>query len=236
MKIESIIPIVMGVVAVLAVMFKSELKAAVFTTLMQFSLYANNYFFVSLFFNGFSGSKYPNPFLPSLEMGSLNLLKLKLIYVARYVFEDQFLLQDMVDVINVDIEKRLHDQYAANNWRPHHFDNVPVPSAKWGQISEDDIFEKFILPGIPFILKNVPSQARDKWTPEYFAQKYGSHNVDVINTHALSVLNMNISRYVDAHRPEVCNRPQYLIVSHLTFTLKGRRRERSSHLVHSCTK
>jgi hypothetical protein len=203
MKAESLIPIVMGIVSLLAVMFKVELKAALMTSAMQLSLYANNYFFVSLFLDGFSGSKYPNPFLPSLELGYFNLVQLKLIYVARYVFEDQFLLQDKVDSINTDIERRLKEQYAANSWRPHHFDNVAVPSANWGHISEQDIYEKYILPGIPFILKNVPTQARDKWTPEYFAENYGSHNVDVINTHELSVLNMNISRYVDAHRPEV---------------------------------
>ena len=135
-------------------------------------------------------------------MGYFNTLKLKLIYVARYIFEDQFLFAHETALIHEDIAKRLDAQYAENNWKVHQFDNVPVPSAEWGKVSAKDVFEKYVLPGIPFVLRNVPSAARDKWSPEYFAEKYGHHTIDVINTHEMSVLTMNMSRYVEAHRPE----------------------------------
>jgi hypothetical protein len=191
-------------VALIAIFFQAELKALVGVIFMQGTLFANNHFFLSLFYDGFTP---PSPYVPDLDMGASNLLKLKLIYVMRYLCSDQFLFQDTANGVLSDIEARLDSQYKANGWNYSSFENVPVPSFDWKDISADQFYEQFVLRGIPVVLKNVPSASSELWSPDFFADQYGSHEFDVINVNSVSTLRMNFSRYVEAHSAKVLPLP-----------------------------
>jgi len=186
-------------IAILAVYFKTELYAAAVACTIQISLYANNYFFLSLFFNGFTPE---NSHFPSLNMGNHNILTMKWIYVFRYMFKDQFFMSSLADETLTDIETRLHKQFNDNGWNISTFSEVPVPTIQWGDISPEEFHSNYVVPGVPVILKNVPTSARELWSPEFFASNYGEHEIDVVNTITQSVLRMNMSRYVDAHRSD----------------------------------
>jgi hypothetical protein len=183
-------------VALIAIFFQVELKALFGVIMMQGMLYANNHFFLSLFYDGFTR---PSPYVPNLDMGSSNLLKLKLTYVLRYLCSDQFLFQDTVNGILKEIEMKLESQYQANGWNSSSFESIPVPTFDWKDISADQFHEQFVVPGVPVVLKNVPSVSTELWSPEFFSEEYGSHELDVINVNSLSTLRMNFSRYVAAH-------------------------------------
>jgi hypothetical protein len=187
-------------VVLIAIFFNSELQGCIGSLGIQLTLFANNYFFLSLFFDGFTPT---NNQLPILDMGSTNLLKLKLIYVARFLGMNQFLFSEIANDTLADIERRLEAQFLANGWDSSTFDNLDVPSMRWGEIDPETFLKTCVIPGIPCIIKDVPSGARDKWNPAYFASHYGQHNIEVINTNTVSVLQMNISRYVAAHTPAV---------------------------------
>lgn len=166
MKAKNIIGVFVCLFAVAMFCFKSEFKAAFIASAIQLALFTNNKFFFSLVMNGFTAT---NPYVPVLDMGEANLLKMKLIYVARYIFRDQFLFSSIADGVLSNIEARLDRQFAANGWTNETFANLPVPSAKWGEIEPKEYLSKYVLQGIPFILKDVPSEARDNWSPEYLA-------------------------------------------------------------------
>lgn len=162
---------------------------------MQFALYYNCHGFFSLLNPGFSSPSKPLS-TPVLDMGNMNLLKLQFIYVLRYILKDQFLLQDQVLTIHQDMVQRLDKQFNENKWSYDTFAELPVPSHRWGEISPEDFFRRYVVNGIPVVLKGFPSQAKDKWSPEYFDTLAGDHEIAVINTTAVTSVRMNISDFV----------------------------------------
>lgn len=183
----------------LAVTFRSELQAGLIAGFMQVSLFANCYGFISLFNPGFSSPSKPM-LTPDLDMGSLNLIQLQFIYVLRYLFKNQFFLKDTTDKILKDIEMRLDTQFKQNGWTPETHAHISVPTHRWGEISDEEIFSRYIRTGTPLILKGYPSQALDLWTPDYFVSIAGDHEIDVINTTAIKSIRMTISDFVTSQR------------------------------------
>jgi hypothetical protein len=190
-------------VTLIAIFFQSELKALVGVVATQGMLYANNYFFLSLFHP--AGFTVPSPYVPDLDMGSSNLLQLKFIYLARYLLADQFLLDSYAQKILKDIERRLELQ--VNPADLEALQNLSVPTVQWNEITADEFHNRYVLKSVPVILKNVPSAAKELWAPEYFAAKYGGHEFEVSHVNNLSTLRMNFSRYVAAHGPQVIPPP-----------------------------
>lgn len=202
MKIKTIQTIsTILIILLISIYFKIELKGILGSLTMQFSLYFNNYFFLSLFST--DGFTKLNNLLPSLNMGNNNLLQLKFIYILRYLLKEQFLYENKVQIILKNIENNLIKQFQENNWNYNQFDNIPVPTYDWNNITSKEFHQNFVIPGIPVIIKNFPSKAKDLWTPEFFSNNYGEHEIEVANTNILSTLRMNISRYFEAHGPKV---------------------------------
>jgi hypothetical protein len=195
-------------VALIAIFFQSELKAMVGVVAMQGMLYANNYFFLGLFHP--AGFTVPSPYVPKLDMGSSNLMQLKFIYLARYLLADQFLLDSYAQGILKDIERRLELQVSPTELDA--LQNLSVPTVQWDEITAEEFHNRFVLKSVPVILKNVPSAAKELWSPEYFAETYGGHEFEVSHVNNLSTLRMNFTRYVAAHGPQV-TLPLCLIVS-----------------------
>lgn len=173
----------------------SEIQAALVATYMQVALYYNCLGPLSLFVPGFSS---PSKSLrtPDLDMGHLNLLKLQFIYVLRYVFRDQFLLKSSADTVLKDIELRLTEQFSRNDWTLDTFSELPVPTHPWNETSPDEIFRDYVVNGVPVIIKGFPSEAKGLWNPSYFETLAGEHELDVINTSAVSSVRMKMSQYV----------------------------------------
>lgn len=178
-----------------ALQYSSEIKAALAATYMQAALYYNCLGPLSLLVPGFSS---PSKLLrtPELDMGHFNLIKLQLIYVLRYIFRDQFLLQNSANVVLKDVEHRLTKQFDRNNWTFDTFSEMPVPTHLWNETSPDDIFRDYVVNGIPVIIKGFPSKAKGLWSPSYFETLAGEHELDVINTSAISSIRMKLSDYV----------------------------------------
>ena len=183
----------------IAFYFKSvEIKAAVGATLLQTFLYGNAFFAFPLLGNGFSYDQNDGSFLPVLDMGYGNMLQLKLIYVSRFLFGDQFLFNDHAVTILKDIESRLDKQFESNGWDFETFNEIPAPSVKYSDIDSVNIYEEYVKKGIPFVVKGAPSRAVDLWSPEYFASNYGSHAIPVINTSSVAVVDMTMSEFVES--------------------------------------
>lgn len=187
-----------------------EVKAALGATALQSFLYVNNFLVFSLFGNGFSYDQNDGDILPVLNMGYFNMLQLKLIYVSRYLGKDQFLFNDHANKILKDVEYRLDSQFKEKNWDSTTFNEVPVPSVDFKDVGSVAIYEKYVKRGIPFVVKNVPSHAVDTWSPEYFASKYGGHDIAVINTTDVGVLHMNMSDYVQSQQEGNSNGVLYI--------------------------
>jgi hypothetical protein len=181
----------------LVVRFKVEIGAALIASYMQLSLYYNCNFFISLFFPGFSAAT--DPRLPTLDFGESNLLQLKLIYVGRYIFKDQFFMQEQSDRLLKNIERRLNSQFKRENWNEHTFASIPVPEVTWSEnLSPDDVFKEYVKLGVPFIMRNYTSVAAQRWSPQFFADYAGDHELDVVNTSAVSTLRMTLSQFVSS--------------------------------------
>lgn len=199
-----IIAIVVALAAAIFVNFKSEVKCAIIATTVQMSLYANAYFGASLLFDGLSGDS-PHPYL-DVDIGYLNNLKLKGIWLSRYFLKDQFLLKDAEAVVHHDIINRLTAQYKRQNLTTASIIKR-VPTFRWGDIDRDTFFREYVQKGVPVVIKGFPSNAVKVWTPEYFAAHYGDHKIDVINTSAVQSISSTLSDFV---RLSAVGEPLYL--------------------------
>mmetsp|Transcript_6091 Transcript_6091/g.11639 ORF Transcript_6091/g.11639 Transcript_6091/m.11639 type:complete len:325 (-) Transcript_6091:85-1059(-) len=210
MKINFISSAVVCLLAVAAYFNGVEFKAALGATALQTYLYGNALFALPLFGNGFSYDQNDGSILPVLDMGYFNLLQLKFIYVSRFIGRDQFLFNDYAKKILLDIELRLDAQFKENGWDFTTFNEIPVPSVNHNEADSVEIYEKYVKKGIPFVVRGNPSRAVDLWSPDYFAAEYGSHDVSVINTTSVKVINMNISDYVDSQQEGNTNGALYI--------------------------
>ncbi len=176
-----------------------ETKAAIASAFIQFSLYANNGFVISLFRPGLTGA-IPEP---NIDIGYSNEMQLKFIWLSRFFLSSQFLLADWEKSVHENIERRLRHQYSQNNWTSQSL-TTEVPSFEWGSISNEDFFEKFVKVGKPVVIRNFPSTATAQWSTEYFAERYGDHLVDVINTSAVRTIpSMRLADFVSAAKTEL---------------------------------
>lgn len=191
------------IVCLIAVAFyfrSVEIKAALGATALQTFLYANAFGALPIFGNGFSYDQSDDSILPVLDMGYTNMLQIKLIYLSRFIFRDQFLFNDYANLILLDIEQRLEKQFKANKWDFTTFNEIPVPSVQYSQLDTVNVYEEYTKKGIPFVVKGTPSAAVQQWSPDFFAAKYGSHEVSVINTTSVGVVNMNLSEFVNSQQ------------------------------------
>ena len=200
MKINLKLSITIALIAIVIYFKGVEVQAVIGATLLQSFLFANNFFFFSLFGNGFTYDQNDDSILPVLDMGYFNMLKLKLIYVSRYIGRDQFLFNDYANNILEDIDKRLSVQFKENNWDLKKMSEIPVPTVDFSEVESVPIYENFVKKGIPFVVKNVPSRAAKTWNPTYFAENYGKHSISVINTTDVEVLQMTMSEYVESQQ------------------------------------
>lgn len=196
------IAILVVIVGVFIVNFKSEFKCAVIATTVQFSLYANAYFGASLFFDGLSGDPPPLP----LDIGYWNNLKLKGIWLSRYFLKDQFLWKTEEETIHRNIIERVATQYKRLNLNESSIISQ-VPTFKWSDIDKETFFKEYVQKGAPVIIKGFPSKAAKVWSPDYFAANYGDHKIDVINTSAVQSISSTMSDFV---RLSAAGEPLYL--------------------------
>lgn len=173
--------ILIAVIAALIGKYPSEFKAAIKTTFIQTTLMGNNQWGLSLIKSGFSGDK---P-LFELDIGYSNELTMKFIYLSRYFMQDQFLFESWANDVLTRIKDRLEKQYQANNWTEETL-TTPVPVIEWGSLTPEEFYTQYVKPGKVVVLRHVPSKAAELWTTQYFAEHYGNHIVDVINTTAIS--------------------------------------------------
>lgn len=181
--------------ALLAANYRPQLQAATVALYMQSALYINCLGPISLFLPGFSFPYKSSELLPELDMGVWNVIKMKWIYVLRYFMKDQFYLQQDSYYILKNVESRLTKQFAMNGWTEETFANIPVPSFQADNITSREFFDQYVKMGIPVILKNFSSIARDNWSPNYFSRLAGDHVIDVINTTAISSVRMSLSEF-----------------------------------------
>lgn len=195
------IAMVIAATAVFLANFKrNETKAAIKATVIQTNLFANNYFGASLLAAGFSEDT-PEW---SLDIGYLNEMQMKIIYLSRYLFRDQFLFQSWEHDVHSTIANRLGAQYEKNGWDESTL-TTAVPTVEWDSISTnvDKFFNDFVKPGKVVVVRHVPSKAVTTWSTDYFAAQYGDHLVDVINTSSVRpVPSMKLADFVSASKSE----------------------------------
>jgi len=111
----------------------------------------------------------PDPISSYVELGYFNALQLKIIYICRKWFSDNFLFQDWLD--------RVHATLLADFERrgvPKDNDSVfEIPTFTMDQISPQKFFVDYVKKGKPVIIKNVMDIPAMKWTPDMLAERAG---------------------------------------------------------------
>ena len=158
-----------------------------------------------LFKSGFSGD---NPPL-ELDLGYLNCLKLKFIWISRYLLEDQFFLHEYEKIIHADIRTRLDIQYKANNITLQQL-QLDIPVIDYHSIAMNTFHEEHVLKGRPVVIKNYNFNATNEWTAEYISTNYGNHTVAVVNMNTSVTFNCLLSEFYEM---SVRGDPVYIRVS-----------------------
>ena len=175
------------------------------TTFIQTQLISHTKFGLFLFRSGFSGDAPPL----DLDLGYYNCLKLKFIWISRFLMEDQFLLSTYEKQIHADIRKRLDIQYRVNNITAKEL-HLNIPVVDFNTISAELFHQEYVLNGRPVVIKNYNFNATNEWTAEYISTHYGNHTVAVVNMNTSVTFNCLLS---DFYQMSLRGDPVYIRVS-----------------------
>ena len=169
-----------------------ELQAMMLTSYVQLRLFTQIYFGFALLFKGISG----DPPIVDIDIGYLNELELKFIWLSRLLYQDQFLFENEVKRIHKNIQSRLELQYDKLNYPKQNF-IIPVDTYDCHNISVHSFYHHYVLNGRPLVLKNCSFPARDLWNISYFKDHYGDITVDVLNMSSVSSVSLSMKRFYE---------------------------------------
>jgi hypothetical protein len=112
-----------------------------------------------------------------LNIGYWNKLQFKIILLARFVTQRQFLFHSWMKRVHDDILHRL-----ANQGLTEQDLKVKIPTFRPGEKSPEYIFKNYVRWGLPVIIKGgaLETRAAKLWTVEYFKERYGKEEVHLL--------------------------------------------------------
>lgn len=184
-----LVAIVFGVIGVLLQLGGFHIPTLLITLGMTAQTGIHGFYGLGLLLQESITSHPPATFVP---LGYWNSLQLKIIYVSRFVFKNNFLFEDWMANVHSVILK----DFEARGLKKDQDVEYAIPSFEAKDADPMHIFKEYVLTGRPVVLRNVDVKAM-KWTAENLAERFGDFKTPMRCMNG-SVVTQTLRQYVES--------------------------------------
>lgn len=184
--------IIVAAVAIAIKLFDVHIPSALSATWAILQVGSDGYFGLGLLLHESLASHSSRGYAP---LGYWNSMQLKIIYLSRSIFRDNFIFEDWMNSIHISI---LRD-FESKGYKKDSDSEKSVPIIDMTSADFKALFAQFVSSGEPLVIRNVGVKAME-WTSEKLKSRFEDFEV-LLHCKNGSIVGQPFGKYVDSRPP-----------------------------------